>query len=130
MLKLVQEVTVLQETVTRLQQHAQASPASVSPHAPINTLSITDIVSNSLTQHGYESDASPATPHHSSGGGRRGAQAWSVHGGLEPLLLEAETVAVMTNPVFLDADLACVTVPATPITPAPRLLQAVASQQV
>ncbi len=121
-LLLVQEITDLKQTVTRLEQARPASPAHSASHAPINTLSITDIVANSLSQHGYESDASPPTPHHISGGVR------GVHGLLEPLLLEAETV--MTNPVFLDADLTGVSVPATPSSPAPPLLQAVALQQV
>lgn len=48
-------------------------------------------------------------------------------GALDPLLLEAETV--MTNPMF-GMDAAGPTVPATPSTPAPQLLQAVALQQV
>jgi len=73
---------------------------------------------------GYESDASPSTPHHRRGG----AGGWSVHGGLEPLLLEANSV--VTNPVFLEGDFPGLSVPATPNAPAPRLLQAVASQQV
>ena len=48
-------------------------------------------------------------------------------GALDPLLLEAEKV--MTNPMF-GMDAAGPTVPATPSTPAPQLLQAVALQQV
>ncbi len=123
-LTLVQEITDLRQTVARLETNRSASPAHTATAAPINTLSITDIVANSLSQHGYESDASPSTPHH-----RRGvAGGWSVHGGLEPLLLEVNSV--VTNPVFLEGDFPGVSVPATPSAPAPRLLQAVASQQV
>lgn len=48
-------------------------------------------------------------------------------GALDPLLLEAEHV--MTNPMF-GMDAQATSVPATPITPAPRLLQALPSQQV
>lgn len=123
-LTLVQEITELRQTVARLEKNRPASPAHTATAAPINTLSITDIVANSLSQHGYESDASPSTPHHRRGG----AGGWSVHGGLEPLLLEANSV--VTNPVFLEGDFPGVSVPAAPNAPAPRLLQAVASQQV
>lgn len=120
-LTLVQEVTELRQTVARLEKNR---PAHTATAAPINTLSITDIVANSLSQHGYESDAFPSTPHHHRGG----AGGWSVHGGLEPLLLEVNSV--VTNPVFLEGDLPGASVPATPNAPAPRLLQALASQQV
>lgn len=123
-LTLVQEITGLRQTVARLETNRPASPVHSATAAPINTLSITDVVANSLSQHGYESDASPSTPHHRKGG----AGGWSVHGGLEPLLLEVNSV--VTNPVFLEADFPGVSVPATPKAPAPRLLQAVASQQV
>ncbi len=123
-LTLVQEVTDLRQTVARLESNRTASLAHTAIAAPINTLSITDIVANSLSQHGYESDASPSTPHHCRGV----AGGWSVHGGLEPLLLEVNSV--VTNPVFLERDFAGASVPSTPSAPAPRLLQANASQQV
>ena len=51
----------------------------------------------------------------------------SMQGALDPLLLEAQNV--MTNPMF-GMDAHGMSVPATPTTPAPRLLQAVALQQV
>ena len=56
------------------------------------------------------------------------ARPHSAQGRLEPLLLDAEHV--MTNPVFLDSELNSASVPVTPNAPAPRLLQALALQQV
>ena len=50
-----------------------------------------------------------------------------IQGALDPLLLEAANV--MTNPMY-GMDGHGMSVPATPTTPAPRLLQAVALQQV
>ena len=155
---LKQEIKQLRETVLSLEGARPTSPSQAPTPQPLfNTLSLTEVAASSIAQQRSQAVASPATASHtgpwvnnpapsSSMGSSeastsqgRGPEAQAsevdstvqqsdnIQHALGPLLLEAENV--MTNPMFgMDAQGA--SVPATPKSPAPQLLQAVALQQV
>ena len=154
---LKQEIKQLRETVLSLEGARPTGPSQAPTPQPLfNTLSLTEIAASSIAQQRSQAVASPATPSHAGPWGNsapsssmgsseastslgRGSEAQTsevdstvqqsgnIQHALDPLLLEAENV--MTNPMFgMDAQGA--SVPATPKSPAPQLLQAVALQQV
>ena len=115
-------------TLAQQQSQAVASPSTPS-HGPWVNTSVSSMASNHTNASGGRGLSNFSESHALTfeAEGEDDQFEGGIQGALDPLLLEAANV--MTNPMF-GMDGQGISVPATPTTPAPRLLQALALQQV